>query len=96
MIKVETRGFHLKEGELILDEEEDCGLGTHNLEELDGDDEMKESEDIKPQNRQGPSKADLIRTKLALESIKPPVNSSFTSLAASSNRNMNKRLYSQT
>ena len=79
-----------------MDEEEACGLGTHNLEELDVEDEMKESEDIKPQNRQGPSKADLIRTKLALESIKPPVNSSFTSLAASSNRNMNKRLYSQT
>ena len=66
------------------------------VEELDGEDEMKESEDIKPQNRQAPSKADLIRTKLALESIKPPVNSSFTSLAANSNRNMNKRLYSQT
>jgi hypothetical protein len=79
-----------------LDDDEGCGLGTHNLEELDEEDEMKESEDIKPQNRHIPSKADLIRTKLALESIKQPVNSSFTTLAASSNRNMNKRLYSQT
>jgi hypothetical protein len=79
-----------------LDDDEGCGLGTHNLEELDEEDEMKESEDIKPQNRHKPSQADIIRTKLALESIKPPVNSSFTSLAASSNRNMNKRLFSQT
>ena len=83
-----------------MDDEDGCGLGTHNLEELDGEDEMKESEDIKTQNRHiPPSKADIIRTKLALESIKPPVNSSFTSLAAgttNSSRNMNKRLYSQT
>lgn len=79
-----------------MDDEGGCGLGTHNLEELDEEDELKESEDLKPQSRHIPSKADLIRTKLALESIKPPVNSSFTSLAASSNRNMNKRLYSQT
>ena len=95
--KVETRGFHLKNGELVLDDGEDCGIGPHNLEDLEGDDddELKESEDAKD-IRQTRDNADIIRTKLGKEPIKP-TNSSFTSLATGVNggRNMNKRLYSQ-
>jgi hypothetical protein len=47
-------------------------MGTHNIEELDGiDDEIKEAEDLKAANRMIRPNADIMRTKMPIEQLKP-------------------------
>jgi hypothetical protein len=51
----------------LKDEEEEngeeFGLGTHNIEDLEGNDEIKESEAINQLTRETRTNADIMRTK---------------------------------